>query len=88
MGRHRCRALIWERGVGRTSASGTSACAVAVAAVSRGMVDVGAVEVQMEGGHLEAVVGSDLEVVLRGPVEEVCEGQLTRGFLAGVQRSA
>jgi len=86
-GRHRCRALIWERGVGRTSASGTSACAVAVAAASRGVVDVGAVTVHMEGGDLEAVVTPDLQVVLRGPVEEVCEGHLTRGFLAGVLSS-
>jgi diaminopimelate epimerase len=86
-GRHRCRALIWERGVGRTSASGTSACAVAVAAASRGIVDVGAVTVQMQGGDLVAVVGPDLEVVLRGPVEEVCEGHLTRGFLERLQHS-
>lgn len=86
-GRNRCRALIWERGVGRTSASGTSACAVAVAAASRGMVDVGTVEVQMEGGGLEAVVGPDLQVVLRGPVEHVCEGHLTGGFLGRLQRS-
>ncbi len=86
-GRAHCRALIWERGVGRTSASGTSACAVAAAAVSRGIVDVGAVTVQMEGGDLQATVARDLQVVLRGPVEEVCEGHLTKGFLAGLQRS-
>ena len=86
-GRHRCRALIWERGVGRTSASGTSACAVAVAAASRGMVDAGTVEVQMEGGDLEVVVGPDLQVVLRGPVEDACEGHLTSGLLERLQRS-
>ena len=34
VGEARCRTLIWERGVGRTSASGTSACAVAVAMVA------------------------------------------------------
>ncbi|NIP58738.1 MAG: diaminopimelate epimerase, partial [Gemmatimonadetes bacterium] len=34
----RIRLLIWERGVGETSASGTSACAAAVAAVERGLL--------------------------------------------------
>src|SRR3954454_5612048 len=33
---HRVRILIWERGVGPTEASGTGACAAAVAAMSYG----------------------------------------------------
>jgi diaminopimelate epimerase len=76
-----CRALIWERGVGRTSASGTSSCAVAVAAVSRGLVAPGNITVHMDGGDLSVTVSPELDVVLRGPVEEVCEGTLTDGFL-------
>ncbi|HKJ03430.1 MAG TPA: diaminopimelate epimerase [Longimicrobiales bacterium] len=76
-----CRALIWERGVGRTSASGTSSCAVAVAAVSRGRSPAGSVTVHMDGGDLHVAVSTDLDVSLRGPVEEVCEGTLTEGFL-------
>ncbi|HSG06836.1 MAG TPA: diaminopimelate epimerase [Longimicrobiales bacterium] len=79
-----CRALIWERGVGRTSASGTSSCAVAVAAVSKGLVPPGAVTVHMDGGDLQVNVKADLEVVLRGPVEEVCEGVLTEGFVGAL----
>ena len=80
-----CRALIWERGVGRTSASGTSACAVAVAAVSRGLVQPGPITVHMDGGDLEADVTAGLDVVLRGPVEEVCEGTLTEGFVSALR---
>jgi len=76
-----CRALIWERGVGHTSASGTSSCAVAVAAVTRGLVPPGPVTIHLEGGDLLASVTPELEVVLRGPVEEVCEGRLTDAFL-------
>ncbi len=76
-GARACRALIWERGVGPTSASGTSSCAVAVAAVRRGLVEPGPVEIRMEGGTLKVDVSSELDVVLRGPVEEVCEGELT-----------
>lgn len=80
----RCRALIWERGVGRTSASGTSSCAVAVASVVRGLHPAGPITVVMEGGRLEVGVTPELDVVLRGPVEEVCEGALTPGFLASL----
>ena len=40
---NRLEAAIWERGVGPTSASGTSACAVAVAAIWSKKLDPGAV---------------------------------------------
>jgi len=76
-----CRALIWERGVGPTSASGTSSCAVAVAAVHRGLVEPGPVEIRMEGGTLDVSVTAEMEVVLRGPVEEVCEGTVTTAWV-------
>ena len=75
--RGRLRVAIWERGVGRTSASGTSACAVAAAAVSGGQADAGDVTVDMAGGSLDVSVTGELDIVLRGPVEEVCEGVLT-----------
>jgi diaminopimelate epimerase len=74
----RVRALIWERGVGRTSASGTSACAVAVASVIDGRVQPGTIEVEMPGGILRVTVSEDLDVVLRGPVEAVMDGALAR----------
>ena len=74
-------AIIWERGVGPTSASGTSACAVAVATVESGRADPGVFEVRMEGGSVEVSVSAELAVTLRGPVQEVYKGSLTRGFL-------
>ncbi len=73
--------LIWERGVGPTTASGTSACATAVAAVSQGRLAPGAIEVRMEGGSVQVRVGPDLDVVLRGPVQEVGTGKLAEGFV-------
>jgi diaminopimelate epimerase len=72
---------IWERGVGRTAASGTSACAAAVAAVHRGDLKPGLVEVEMEGGRLHVTVTEELDVTLRGPVQEVASGRLTPGFV-------
>ena len=74
------RIAIWERGVGPTSASGTSACAVAVAAVSEGLIGAGEVTVESAGGTLRVSVTPDLDVVLRGPVEEVCEGALANSW--------
>ena len=47
--RHRIRILIWERGVGPTTASGTGACGSAVAAMTYGGVDRD-VEVESPGG--------------------------------------
>lgn len=76
-----CRALIWERGVGRTSASGTSSCAVAVAMAVTGRLSYGDIRVEMPGGHLDVRVDESLAVTLRGPVEEVYDASLTDGFL-------
>ncbi len=78
-GPSRISALVWERGVGRTSASGTSACAVAASAVATGRVSPGEVEVAMEGGDLTVRVAPSLEVRLRGPVDAVLAGRLERG---------
>jgi diaminopimelate epimerase len=74
--RDRARMLVWERGAGHTLASGTSASAVAAACFDRGLVD-GALVVEMEGGQLELEVGSDLGIVMTGPVEEVFLGTLS-----------
>jgi diaminopimelate epimerase len=79
-----CEALVWERGVGPTSASGTSSCAVAVALVHRGLLAPGEISVRMPGGTLSVAVSESLDIVLRGPVDEVCSGELTPGFLAGL----
>ena len=80
-GPDRMHVTIWERGVGRTSASGTSACASVVAAVHTGRLPPGRVAVEMEGGGVRVSVTPDLEVTLRGPVEEVEEGRMTVGLL-------
>jgi len=81
----RCRALIWERGVGRTEASGTSSCAVAVAMVSSGAAEPGEIAVRMPGGELRVEVDEELDVVLRGPVEEIADGRLAPRYLADLE---
>jgi len=64
-------ALVWERGAGETEASGSSACAVAAAAVRAGFVDAGPVRVRMPGGTLEVEVADDWSLVLAGPAEDI-----------------
>lgn len=73
-------ARIWERGAGETQASGSSACAVAVAAGRRGLAP-GAVRVQMPGGSLAVQVDAEGAVRLRGPVEEIGVVEPSPGWL-------
>lgn len=79
-----CDVLIWERGVGPTSASGTSSCAVAVAMVHEGRLSAGEIAVRMPGGELSVTVSAELDVVLRGPVEETCTGEIAPRLLSGI----
>jgi diaminopimelate epimerase len=83
-GSSECEALIWERGVGRTAASGTSSCAVAVAMVHEDRIPAGEITVCMPGGDLSVTVLDDLAVVLRGPVEEICTGEIAIRLVAGL----
>lgn len=69
--RHTVEARIWERGAGETTASGSSACAVAAAAVRTGRADHGWITVQMPGGTLRVEVRQDWTLRLEGPVERV-----------------
>jgi diaminopimelate epimerase len=82
--RRRVAAVIWERGAGETLASGSSACAVASAAVRKGLTERHVV-VAMHGGELEIEVASDWSVRMSGPATDVYTGVLSQGFLAQLQ---
>ena len=68
----RLRVRVWERGVGVTLASGSSACAVAVAAHRRGLTGR-AVAVEMDGGTLAIDWRAD-GVWMTGPTAHVFDG--------------
>jgi diaminopimelate epimerase len=70
---HEVRALVWERGAGETPASGSSAVAVAAAAVTHGWA-ASPVTVHMPGGDL-VVEFEDGRALLVGPAELICEGE-------------
>ncbi len=73
---HNVRMRIWERGAGETLASGTGSCAVAVAAIWRGLAE-SPVSVHLDGGVVEVGwAGEGEPVYMTGPAEYVCEGGL------------
>ena len=73
---------VWERGAGETLSSGTSACAVAGAAVVNGWCD-SPVTVHLAGGDLLVELDSDLHARLTGSAQEICTGELSAEWLAG-----
>lgn len=72
---------VWERGVGRTLACGTGACAAAVAAVRLDGL-VSPVTVHLEGGDLLVAVDDDLQVTMTGPAEPVFTGEVSGALRA------
>jgi diaminopimelate epimerase len=74
--RDRIRLRVWERGVGETQACGTGACAAAVAAYRRGLVDR-KVTVVCNGGELKIEWReADGRVLMTGPVAVEFTGTL------------
>jgi diaminopimelate epimerase len=73
------RMRVWERGVGVTQASGSSACATTVAAVRRGLTGR-TVRVDLDGGTLQIDWRED-GVWKTGPTAHVFSGVLTPAFL-------
>ena len=74
-GPHEVTALVWERGAGETSASGSSAVAVASAAIANGWCE-SPVTVQMPGGNLRVELDEENRLTLVGPAEEICTGEI------------
>lgn len=73
-------ARIWERGAGETLASGSSACAVAVAACRAGLASGHRFEVRMEGGSVMVEIDDEWRVHLTGEARMVYTGVLEEGW--------
>ena len=70
--------LVWERGVGRTLACGTGACASAALACLRGLLPYDReLRVRLPGGELAIEVrATDHRVLMTGPARRVFRGQV------------
>lgn len=71
--RNQIRLRVWERGAGATRACGTGACATAVAAMRRGLVER-SVAVHQPGGTLAIAWAQDSRVTMTGPATESFRG--------------
>ncbi len=69
---------VWERGAGETLSCGSGACAVAVLADRKGLVDSNRVDIIFRGGQLSVSQDIKGEIFLEGPVEEVFVGEWLR----------
>ena len=72
-GRDRIRLRVWERGAGLTRACGTGACATAVLAIRRKLVD-SPVTVALPGGELEIDWKPGETIRMTGPATESFRG--------------
>lgn len=72
-GANRLRLIVWERGAGLTQACGTGACATAVAAIRRGLVD-GPVTISLPGGDLVIDWRPGGTIQMTGPAVHVFDG--------------
>lgn len=73
--RERIVLRVWERGAGLTRACGTGACATAVAAMRRGLVER-QVTVALPGGELMIGWGEDGRITMTGPAAESFRGEI------------
>ena len=72
------RLRVWERGVGLTRACGTGACATAVAAMRRGLVERH-VTVTLPGGDLRIEWTDEGRILMSGPATESYRGSFEWG---------
>lgn len=72
---------VWERGTGLTQACGTAACAAAVAAMRKNLVER-SVTVQLPGGQLEVTWTAQNRILMTGPVAYEFAGDWTRPTVA------
>lgn len=72
---------VWERGAGETLACGSGACAVAVAAIKKGLVARSKIKTSFKGGDLFIEWREDGSVIMSGGYTKVFSGTLDEGFL-------
>ncbi len=75
---------VWERGAGETLSSGTSAVAVAGAAVANGWAE-SPVTIHLAGGDMHVELDGDFNARLTGAAQEICTGEVSDELLDEVR---
>ena len=76
----RIKVKVWERGVGYTMSSGSSSCAVAVAAARKGLSGQNN-KILLDGGELDINWGND-GVWMSGKTAHIYDGEISSKFLS------
>jgi diaminopimelate epimerase len=71
---------VWERGAGETLSSGTSAVAVAGAAVANGWAE-SPVTIHLAGGDMKVELDEAFNARLTGTAQEICSGEVSAELL-------
>lgn len=79
--RHAIKLRVHERGVGETLACGTGACAAAISAIQRGVLD-SPVRISMNGGNLLVTWGKNSPILMTGPAKIVFNGTIDLNTLS------
>jgi diaminopimelate epimerase len=74
---------VWERGAGETLSSGTSAVAVAGAAVANGWCE-SPVTIHLAGGDMRVELDEAFNARLTGAAQEICTGEVSPELLAEI----
>jgi diaminopimelate epimerase len=74
---------VWERGAGETLSSGTSAVAVAGAAVANGWAE-SPLTIHLAGGDMRVELDESFNARLTGAAQEICTGEVSAELLAEV----
>lgn len=80
--RQEIRLRVWERGAGLTRACGTGACATAMAAMKRDLVER-SVAVELPGGRLQITWKENNRIEMAGPATESFRGSFEWSEFAG-----
>ena len=79
--RHTIAVRVWERGVGETSACGSGACAVAVAAITQNLVDNTEITIIFAGGKLTINWQKHENIIMTGGYQKIFTGFFDSDFL-------
>ena len=74
--RHTLEVKVWERGVGPTLACGSGACAVATAAILKGLAD-SPISIKLPGGDLKIQWNGKDHILMTGPATYVFAGMFS-----------